>query len=73
MPTGAKTCLLYTSPAPGADPVRAGAAALPSGRNIHSIDPWRLPSEVALQRGQDMTERLLAQHVACLLYTSRCV
>ena len=34
----------FVRPAPGADPVRAGAAALPSGRNSHSSDPWRLPS-----------------------------
>lgn len=52
----------YIRPAPGADPVRAGAAALPSGRNIHSIDPWRLPSDAALVRGAQMAEQLLAQH-----------
>lgn len=52
----------YIHPAPGADPVRAGAAALPSGRNIHGIDPWRLPSETALARGAHMAEHLLAQH-----------
>jgi magnesium chelatase subunit H len=53
----------YVHPAPGADPVRAGVAALPSGRNIHSIDPWRLPSDAALVRGQQMAERLLEQHL----------
>ncbi|MDW8233115.1 MAG: cobaltochelatase subunit CobN, partial [Roseiflexaceae bacterium] len=52
----------YIRPAPGADPVRAGAAALPSGRNIHSIDPWRLPSDAALTRGMQMAEQLLMQH-----------
>lgn len=52
----------YIRPAPGADPVRAGAAALPSGRNIHSIDPWRLPSDAALERGRLMANQLLEQH-----------
>lgn len=52
----------YIAPAPGADPVRAGAAALPSGRNIHGIDPWRLPTDAALARGQAMAEQLLARH-----------
>lgn len=54
----------YVRPAAGADPVRAGAAALPSGRNIHSIDPWRLPGDLAMLRGQEMVEHLLAQHLA---------
>lgn len=54
----------YVRPAAGADPVRAGAAALPSGRNIHSIDPWRLPAETAMLRGQAMVEGLLVQHMA---------
>ncbi|MCS7002576.1 MAG: cobaltochelatase subunit CobN, partial [Dehalococcoidia bacterium] len=54
----------YVRPAPGADPIRAGAAALPSGRNIHSVDPWRLPSDTALERGRQMAEMLLARHLA---------
>jgi magnesium chelatase subunit H len=56
----------YLLPAAGADPVRAGAAALPSGRNIHSIDPWRLPSDLAFARGWEIAERLLEQHGAPL-------
>jgi magnesium chelatase subunit H len=52
----------YVRPAYGADPVRSGAAALPSGRNIHGIDPWRLPTDVALERGRHMAELLLAKH-----------
>ena len=54
----------YVRPAVGADPVRAGAGALPSGRNIHSIDPWRLPSDAALARGAAMAETLLERHLA---------
>ena len=54
----------YIRPAFGADPVRSGAAALPSGRNIHGIDPWRLPTDLALERGRSMAELLLEQHCA---------
>jgi magnesium chelatase subunit H len=54
----------YLRPAVGADPIRAGAGALPSGRNIHSIDPWRLPSEVALLRGEAMATALIERHRA---------
>ena len=52
----------YIRPAYGADPVRSGAGALPSGRNIHGIDPWRLPSDTALERGRRMAEILVRQH-----------
>lgn len=54
----------YIRPAYGADPVRAGAGALPSGRNIHGIDPWRLPTDIALERGRRMAALLLERHVA---------
>ena len=54
----------YIRPAYGADPVRSGAGALPSGRNIHGIDPWRLPTDVALERGRRMADVLLERHRA---------
>ena len=54
----------YIRPAYGADPVRGGAAALPSGRNIHGIDPWRLPTDLALERGRRMAELLIERHRA---------
>lgn len=54
----------YIRPAYGADPLRAGSAALPSGRNIHGIDPWRLPTDAALERGRRMAELVIAEHVA---------
>lgn len=53
----------FILPGHGADPIRAGAAALPSGRNIHGIDPWRLPSDGALQRGREMADQLIRTHV----------
>jgi magnesium chelatase subunit H len=52
----------FVRPAYGADPIRAGAGALPSGRNIHGIDPWRLPTDAALERGRRMAELLLERH-----------
>ncbi len=54
----------YILPGHGADPIRGGAAALPSGRNIHGIDPWRLPSDAALLRGQQMADQLIRSHIA---------
>lgn len=54
----------FVRPAVGADPVRAGAGALPSGRNIHGIDPWRLPTDAALTRGAAMAAALLERHLA---------
>ncbi len=54
----------FIRPAYGADPVRGGASALPSGRNIHGIDPWRLPTDHALSRGRAMAQRLLERHLA---------
>ncbi|MCB0076330.1 MAG: magnesium chelatase subunit H [Anaerolineales bacterium] len=52
----------YTRPLAGADPVRAGAAAFPSGRNIHGIDAWRLPTNDALRRGREMAVALIDRH-----------
>ena len=54
----------YVLPGKGSDPIRAGAAGLPSGRNLHSIDPWMLPSDVALARGLQLAEELIASHLA---------
>lgn len=54
----------YVLPGHGADPIRAGAGGLPSGRNIHGIDPWRLPSDAALVRGKQMAEQLISTHKA---------
>jgi magnesium chelatase subunit H len=52
----------FIRPAYGADPVRTGAGALPSGRNIHGIDPWRLPTDSALERGRRMADMLVRRH-----------
>jgi magnesium chelatase subunit H len=54
----------YIPSGPGGDLVRDGMNVLPSGRNIHSIDPWRIPSETAFKRGTLIADGLIAKHVA---------
>ncbi|MGE3929443.1 MAG: magnesium chelatase subunit H, partial [Hyphomonadaceae bacterium] len=51
----------YIRPAPGGDIVRT-PAVLPTGRNIHGFDPFRLPSALAVHDGAMQANRLLAQH-----------
>ncbi len=46
----------YTSPSPGNDVVR-NPAIVPTGRNIHGLDPFRVPSPVA----QDVGTRLMTE------------
>ena len=51
----------YTRPAPGGDLLRT-TEVLPTGRNLHGFDPFRLPSAFAVQDGARQAERLLARH-----------
>ncbi|KAA6231962.1 magnesium chelatase subunit H [Chlorobium phaeovibrioides] len=53
----------YIPSGPGGDLVRDGAGILPTGRNIHAIDPWRIPSELAFKRGQQIADSIIARHV----------
>uniref|UniRef100_Q3ARX9 magnesium chelatase n=1 Tax=Chlorobium chlorochromatii (strain CaD3) TaxID=340177 RepID=Q3ARX9_CHLCH len=53
----------YLPSGPGGDLVRDGVNVLPSGRNIHSIDPWRIPSTTAFRRGSHIAEAILAKHL----------
>ena len=53
----------YISSGPGGDLVRDGVNVLPSGRNIHSIDPWRIPSELAFKRGTKIADMLVSKHL----------
>jgi len=53
----------YTRPAPGGDFVRT-PDVLPTGRNLHGFDPFRLPSAFAVEDGARQAERLLARHAA---------
>ncbi len=51
----------FTPPAPGGDLIRT-PDILPTGRNIHGFDPFRLPSAYALAEGARQADRLLARH-----------
>ena len=50
-------------PVPGGDLLRT-PAILPTGRNLHGFDPFRIPSAFAVTDGARQAERLLARHVA---------
>lgn len=52
----------YIPPAPGGDLLRDGPGALPTGRNIHALDPYRMPSPAAYERGREIARKLIAQH-----------
>lgn len=52
----------YVPPAPGGDVIRDGASVLPTGRNIHALDPYRVPSATALARGLQAAEKSIEQY-----------
>ncbi len=51
----------YTRPAPGGDLLRT-TDVLPTGRNLHGFDPFRIPSQFAVGDGARQADRLLARH-----------
>uniref|UniRef100_B8HJN4 magnesium chelatase n=1 Tax=Cyanothece sp. (strain PCC 7425 / ATCC 29141) TaxID=395961 RepID=B8HJN4_CYAP4 len=53
----------YIPPAPGGDLLRDGVGVLPTGRNIHALDPYRMPSPAARERGRTIARKLLSQHL----------
>jgi len=53
----------YVRPAPAGDLLRT-PAILPTGRNLHGFDPFRIPSAFAVEDGARQAERLLARFVA---------
>jgi len=53
----------FLRPAPGGDLLRT-PAILPTGRNLHGFDPFRLPSAYAVKDGARQADRLLAKHLA---------
>jgi magnesium chelatase subunit H len=54
----------YVPALPGGDLLRDGPAVLPTGRNIHALDPYRMPSAGAWARGQLAANEILKQHRA---------
>ncbi|MEO1594700.1 MAG: magnesium chelatase subunit H [Pseudomonadota bacterium] len=51
----------FIAPAPGGDVLRT-PQVLPTGRNLHGFDPFRIPSNYAVQDGRRQADRLLACH-----------
>jgi magnesium chelatase subunit H len=53
----------FVRPAPGGDLLRT-PAVLPTGRNVHGFDPFRLPSAFAMLDGAAQAQRLIERHCA---------
>ncbi|MEA5519884.1 magnesium chelatase subunit H [Limnoraphis robusta] len=53
----------YIPPAPGGDLLRDGPGVLPTGRNIHALDPYRMPSPAAYERGREIANKIINQHL----------
>lgn len=53
----------YVPPVPGGDLVRS-PAILPTGRNIHAFDPFRMPTAFALADGVRQADLLLKTHAS---------
>ncbi len=68
----------YVLPGPGGDPVR-NPDVLPTGKNIHALDPQSIPTAAAVQSAKFVVDRLLARQrlehngawpetIACVLW-----
>ncbi|MEA5619681.1 magnesium chelatase subunit H [Cronbergia sp. UHCC 0137] len=53
----------FILPAPGGDLLRDGAGVLPTGRNIHALDPYRMPSPAGYARGREVGQKIISQHL----------
>lgn len=51
----------FTAPVAGGDLIR-NPDILPTGRNIHAFDPFRMPTEYAVREGARQAQMLLATH-----------
>lgn len=52
----------YILPGPGGDPIR-NPDVLPTGKNIHALDPQAIPTQAAVQSAKVVVERLLARQM----------
>mmetsp|Transcript_24668 Transcript_24668/g.97881 ORF Transcript_24668/g.97881 Transcript_24668/m.97881 type:complete len:1448 (-) Transcript_24668:96-4439(-) len=48
----------------GGDVLRDGVDVLPTGRNAHALDPYRMPSESAWRRGLAIADAVIRKHQA---------
>ncbi|MEN9229529.1 MAG: magnesium chelatase subunit H [Thermostichus sp. DG02_5_bins_236] len=53
----------YILPGPGGDPIR-NPNVLPTGKNIHALDPQSIPTAAAIQSAEIVVERLLAREMS---------
>lgn len=53
----------FIAPVAGGDLIRS-PQVLPTGRNIHAFDPFRMPTAFAMQDGQKQAAELLATHAS---------
>ena len=53
----------YIRPAPGGDVLR-NPQVLPTGRNVHGFDPFRIPSRFAMKDGQYQANKILERYQA---------
>lgn len=53
----------FIKPVPGGDLIRS-SAILPTGRNIHAFDPFRMPTAFACRDGAKQAELLLETHAS---------
>ncbi|MGY6633901.1 MAG: magnesium chelatase subunit H [Alkalilacustris sp.] len=51
----------YIKPVPGGDLIRS-PQVMPTGRNIHAFDPFRMPTTFAMQEGRTQADLLLKTH-----------
>ena len=52
----------YIKPVPGGDIIRS-PEILPTGRNMHAFDPFRMPTIFAMQEGKNQTKALLEAQI----------
>ena len=52
----------YIHPVAGGDIVRA-PEIVPTGRNLHGFDPFRLPTAYAVEDGREQADRLIERHI----------
>ncbi len=68
----------YVLPGPGGDPIR-NPGVLPTGKNIHALDPQSIPTSAAVQSAKIVVDRLLERNksendgnwpetIACVLW-----
>lgn len=53
----------YVEPGPGGDPIR-NPKVLPTGKNIHALDPQAIPTTAALKSAKIVVDRLLERQKA---------